>query len=48
MQASILAAVDSAVSELEAKQQGPGVICICGSLHAVGEALHVLKLEHTS
>ena len=45
MQASILATVDKAVNELQATQQGKGVICICGSLHVVAEALATVDLQ---
>ena len=41
----MLAAVDKAASELQATQQGDGVICVCGSLHVVAEALSVLDLH---
>ena len=46
LQVSMLAAVDQAITQLQATQQGPGVLCICGSLHVVAEALSVLDLQH--
>ena len=58
-QASMRAAVDKAASELQAVLQqqaasesqtalpGQGVICICGSLHVVAEALAVLDLQES-
>lgn len=45
LQASVLAAVDKAATELEATQKGRGVICLCGSLHLVAEALGTLELQ---
>ena len=45
IQASIMAAVDQALIELQAAGSTPGVICICGSLHIVADALNTLDLH---
>ncbi|KAK9810666.1 hypothetical protein WJX73_008574 [Symbiochloris irregularis] len=45
IQASMMAAVDKARTELAAVKPGAGVVCICGSLHTVAEAFNVLPLQ---
>ena len=46
-QASVATAVEAARRELTASTLGgAGVVCVCGSLHAVAEALQTLALEN--
>jgi hypothetical protein len=46
MQASVATAVEAARRELTASPKaGAGVVCVCGSLHAVAEALQSVPLQ---
>lgn len=45
IQASLASAVEAAKREVTSQPGSGGVVCVCGSLHAVSEALHALQFE---